>query len=367
MGLRINEANNDALLRYEEMKDDSPLEINDVQSGQVLRSALSLAVGTGRTLLLRNLRTERDKPGLGREHLACINAAAAIANAETEGAFLSSEALAIRSDGVQAGDYTFKMGTASSCLLLLQTILPPLLRADGPSTIALEGVTHASGGPPFELIDRAYLPALRAMGIDISARMERRGFIPAGGGRVVVELLPGPDKNFRAMERGMIKRCYAEAMIANLPIDIAKRELDTVGARLELDETDLLMREVRSDGPGNALIITMEHDLGAEVIAEFGVHGRSAEKVAKTAVREAEVFMAGHAAIGRHLADQLMVPMALRSGGNFTTVRPSRHSVATADVIRMFKPGAVEIRRLGNTGHRYEVEIHPIARAEKAP
>ena len=333
--------------------------------GQVLRSALSLSAATGRPLRLVNIRAGRDRPGLMRRHLACLRAAAEVADADVKGDTLGSRSVHFTPASVRAGRYVFKLGTAGSCSLLLQTVLPPLLTVDDPSVIELEGGTHVPGAPPFELIERAYIPALEAMGARISARLERRGFAPAGGGRVVVELTPGASKPFRSVEPPTIKHRYAEALFAHLPAKIAERELVVLASRLGLAASDLHVREVRSDGPGNSLIITMEHDQGAEVVAEFGTQGRSAETVAEMAAREAEVFMAGGAAVGRRLADQLLIPMALLGGGRFRTVRPSRHCLTNVNLIRQFSSDTVGLRKVDDAGRLHDVEIKPIAKSRQ--
>ena len=46
--------------------------------GQILRTALSLAVIERRPIRIENIRAGRAKPGLMRQHLTCVKAAAAI-------------------------------------------------------------------------------------------------------------------------------------------------------------------------------------------------------------------------------------------------------------------------------------------------
>ncbi len=327
--------------------------------GQVLRTALSLSVATGRNVRVANVRAGRAKPGLMRQHLTCVRAAAEISDAAVDGDEIGSQQVLLRPNRLRAGSYIFKVGTAGSCLLVLQTVLPPLMRADGPSEIVLEGGTHNPAAPPWDLIERAWFPALRAMGAQVEGRLERYGFMPAGGGRVVVQVTPGAPRPLVALDRGGVSDRMAEAYFANLPVQVAERELKTVGARLGLPEGALKLREVKSQGPGNALVVTLAHGLGAEVIAEFGVKNRSAESVAKSVAKEATAYLASGGAIGRHLADQLLVPMALMAGGRFSTVKPSRHTVTNAEIIRAFSSGAVKIRALDT---EYEIEVAPIAR-----
>lgn len=325
--------------------------------GQVLRSALSLSVATRRPIRIENIRAGRAKPGLMRQHLTSARAAAAICGARIDGDAIGSRTLVFKPGPLQAGFHNFAVGSAGSCLLVLQTILPPLLLADGPSELVLEGGTHNPAAPPYELIERAWLPRLKQMGATIAARIERCGFMPAGGGRVVLEVTPGPVRRFEAMVPGEIIRRTAEAIFANLAADIAQRELAVVGERLELTDEDKRMRQVKADGSGNAVVVSIEGTTGAEVVASFGAPGMPAERVAESAAKQARDFCASGAAIGKHLADQLLVPMALLDGGRFTTSKPSRHTITNADVIRLFRPGSVTLEAGADDTNLYTVSV----------
>ena len=46
--------------------------------GQMLRTSLALSVVTGRPLRIHAIRAGRERPGLLRQHLACVRAAAAV-------------------------------------------------------------------------------------------------------------------------------------------------------------------------------------------------------------------------------------------------------------------------------------------------
>lgn len=328
--------------------------------GQVLRTSLTMSVATRTPVRISAIRAGRPKPGLMRQHLTCVRAAAEISGAAVTGDELGSTEIRFTPQTLGAGDYEFSIGTAGSCMLVLQTIVPALLRADGPSTIMLEGGTHNPAAPPWELIERAYLPALAEMGSEVTGRLERYGFMPASGGRVVIEVKPGISQAFVKTRRTGIRSQHGAAVFANLDVDIARRELAVIGKQLAIDEERLLLREVKSQGPGNALILTIEHDAGCEVIAEFGMRGKSAEVVARSVAREAKVFLGADAVIGRHLADQLLVPMTLCAGGSFTTVKPSRHTVTNAEIIRKFCPGGIAIERMNDNGSVQLVSVTPM-------
>ena len=102
--------------------------------GQVLRSSLTLSVLTGQPLRIDNIRARRSKPGLRAQHLASVQAAAAISQAEVTGATLGSATLLFRPGRVQPGPYRFDIGTAGSTSLVLQTIFLPLALADAPAS-----------------------------------------------------------------------------------------------------------------------------------------------------------------------------------------------------------------------------------------
>jgi len=44
----------------------------------------------------------------------------------------------------------------------------------------------------------------------------------------------------------------------------------------------------------------------------------------------------GGAPVGRHLADQLLLPLALAGGGSFRTLEPTQHTRTNAGVISRF-------------------------------
>ena len=115
--------------------------------GQILRSALALSLVTGTPFRIDNIRTGRPRPGLMRQHLTAVEAAAAVGAAETSGAAVGSRSLTFAPTTVKAGEYTFSVGTAGSATLVLQTVLPSLLTADRPSSLALEGGTHNPSSP----------------------------------------------------------------------------------------------------------------------------------------------------------------------------------------------------------------------------
>ena len=61
--------------------------------GQVLRTALALSLTTRRAVEVTKIRAGRQKPGLMRQHLTAVQAAAAVGSAHVKGAEIGSREL----------------------------------------------------------------------------------------------------------------------------------------------------------------------------------------------------------------------------------------------------------------------------------
>lgn len=324
--------------------------------GQILRTALSLSLCTGSPFVIDRIRAGRQKPGLLRQHLTAVQAAQAIGSAGVEGATLGSQRLEFRPAALRGGDYRFAIGTAGSCTLVLQTLLPALLRADGPSTVTISGGTHNPAAPPADFLQQAFLPLLGRMGVETSLEVLAHGFFPAGGGELRLRITPTPTLSpLHLPERGATGETRAESWISGVPGHVAERELATVRQRLGLTEVQCAVRTPeRRQGPGNVLLVFVPSAAVCEVFSGFGEHGVSAERVANGVCREVQAYLASGASVGEHLADQLLLPMALAGGGSFTAATISSHCRTNMAVIERFLPVKFRVSE-GDGWQRVEV------------
>jgi RNA 3'-terminal phosphate cyclase (ATP) len=306
--------------------------------GQVLRTALTLSLCKQKAFRITNIRKRRRKPGLQRQHLAAVEAAAAISRAAIEGAEIGSQELLFTPRGVIADNYRFAIGTAGSTTLVAQTILPPLMLAHGPSTITLEGGTHNPLAPPFDFLEQVFCPLLNRMGPKVTARLERPGFYPRGGGIIHLEIQPAITLQPLALtERGKIQRLHAVILLARLPEHIAERERNVITQLSGMADEQVMIRHAEtSPGPGNAIMITVASEHLTELFTSYGVRGVPAERVAETVVQEVQNYLKSGVPVGEHLADQLLIPTALAGGGAFITGRPSLHTMTNIEVINHF-------------------------------
>ncbi|MGL4963430.1 MAG: RNA 3'-terminal phosphate cyclase [Inquilinus sp.] len=319
--------------------------------GQILRSALTLSLATGTPFRIERIRAGRAKPGLLRQHLTAVKAAAEIGRAAVTGAELGSTALGFAPGPVVPGNYEFAIGSAGSTLLVLQTVLLPLTLADAPSWLRLQGGTHAMAAPSFDFAARAFLPLLHRMGFHARAALHRHGFYPAGGGVIEVEVMPrGRPAPLMLDRRGALVSQQVEAVVTHLPLHIATREAVTVAKALRWRAEALApARAVTADGPGNCLTVTVAHEHVTEVFTGHGQPGVPAETIAAATAKAVRLYLASQAPVGPHLADQLLLPMALGAGGRFQTVEPTPHTLTNIAVIEAFLgPRIAVTRRTGD-------------------
>lgn len=305
-----------------------------------MRSALSLSMITGQPFRLINIRAGRDKPGLLRQHLLAVQAAAAICGARTTPVALRAASLEFVPGAIRGGDYRFAIGSAGSCTLVLQTLLPALLHADGPSTVRISGGTHNAMAPPVHFLQRAYGRILEQMGAEVEITQQRYGFHPTGGGEVIAAVQPCPRlRPISLLQRGERKTGYAESVVAGVHVNVAQRELERVAEGMGWSGKQLRIVGLPAEqGPGNVLLLTLEHEHVTEVFTSFGEKSLLAESVAKRLLNEVRAYLKTDAAVGEHLADQLLLPMALAGGGTFSCNKVSQHALTNAEVIARFLP-----------------------------
>lgn len=324
--------------------------------GQILRTALALAMCTGRAIAITRIRARRAKPGLMRQHLTCVQASVAVCSARVEGAVLGSQTLRFEPGAVRAGEYAFDVGSAGSCTLVLQTVLPALMLAAGPSRVTLRGGTHNPMAPPFHFLERSFAPLLRRLGIGLDLVSHRYGFYPAGGGEIEASIRPSARglTPFDLTGRGAMLQEYAECLAPGLRRSVAVRELAALEGALGWSGDQLRTPEVRDEeGPGNALMATLAHEHVCEVFTSFGERGVSSEQVAIALAREVKAFQESVGALGPHVADQWMLPLALAVAGSgsraeFTCSEMTDHARTNLEVIGKFLPIRFDVEPVGS-------------------
>ena len=333
---------------------EGPLEIDGSSGeggGQILRTSLALAMITGQGLRMRNIRAGRAKPGLRRQHLACVEAAAQLCHAEVRGAELGSQRLEFVPHDITGGSLEIDIGTAGSTTLVVQTILVPAIAAGVSLRAVIHGGTHNPLAPVFDFVDRVYLPQLRAMGADCAIALDRHGFATGGRGdkvgphgQLTLTVGPGALRPLSLVDAGPVTSRHATAILARLPTHVGDREHAIVRERLGLSHAECEVREVTDgSGPANVYLIEVERGGARELVSSIGAQGLRAELVARRACEDIEAFLAADVPVGEYLADQLLLPLAVAGGGSFRAAPLSLHATTNIETIGHFLDVAITV------------------------
>ncbi len=312
--------------------------------GQILRTALALAAITGRQVALTQIRAGRANPGLRPQHLAVVRAMAAICQAELRGDAIGSRELTFAPQAsVQAGDYVVDVaemageGSAGAVTLLFQALFIPLALAGGPSTLTLRGGTHVRWSPPYHYLSDVFVPLAERIGLSARLELGAWGWFPRGGGEMVAHLPGGAHLgDLRALElteRGGLKGLWGFSAASNLPEHVAQRQRDQFVQRLSSrhQKAELELWAPPSPGPGTCIFLLAEYDAVSVGFTGYGRLRYPAEQVADDAFEEYDTHRRSGMALDPHLADQVLLPLALAKGlSRYTTSQVTAHLATVA-------------------------------------
>jgi RNA 3'-terminal phosphate cyclase (ATP) len=308
--------------------------------GQVLRTALSVSATLARPFTLERVRHNRKPPGLKAQHLECVLACSKLSEGRVEGAKVASNRVLLEpKKRPEAGSYRFEIGTAGSIGLLLHATAFPLW-AGGRSEVVLTGGTHVSHAPSFDDLELGWAPLLRQAGFPCTLEILRTGFYPRGGGEVRATIEPAARKRID-LPVGPPVKIHAVARAASLPEHVSARLLERAQERLEKRLGLAVETRAHSHGgpPGCALTILVELEGGGRVVARgLGEKGKPAERVADEACDAVLADLHAKGSVDEHLADQLLLPLALGAGGSFVAPRISDHLVTNRDTLALVLP-----------------------------
>jgi RNA 3'-phosphate cyclase len=331
--------------------------------GQILRSSLSLSLITGKPVSITNIRARRPKPGLRAQHLKSVEAAAAVGQADTEGATFGSQSLIFNPLGIYAGQYQFDISTAGSTSLVLQTIFTPLSLVDQPSRITITGGTHVKWSPAYHYLRMQWLPHMHRIGFRGDLTLDLAGFFPQGGGRIRAEIQPSdPRTSLSLTERGDLQQIEGLSAVSNLPESIAIRQqrqalrrLAGVGCPMEMDIIHL-----PSKSKGTMIILKAVFEKSQACYVGLGERGKPAEKVADEAADALLAFLITNGVIDEYLADQLLVPLTFATEiSEFRTSKVTQHLITNAAVIHAFTSASIEV--IGKIGEPGLVRVVPVS------
>ncbi|MDJ0705732.1 MAG: RNA 3'-terminal phosphate cyclase [Leptolyngbyaceae cyanobacterium MO_188.B28] len=341
--------------------------------GQILRSTLALSILTGKPVRIVNIRAGRDKPGLRPQHLTGVQAGAALSDATVTGAEVNSLTLTFQPHRLKSGHFHFDIGTAGAVTLVLQALLPPLCWASRECRLTLKGGTHVPWSPSFHYLDRVFLPMVRPMGLSAEMTLRRAGWYPKGGGEITGKISPVSKAGLSPRtltQRGALRRVTVYALSSNLPNHIAQRECQQAVGRLRTSlafEPDLKILPLPAIGQGTMVMVVGEFEQTRVGFSAMGKIGKRAERVADEAIDQFLEFDRSDATVDRHLADQLLLYLALAEGtSQMATNSLTEHVRTNIWLIEQFLPvkfqiegelGATAIITVEGCGYRGKTEL----------
>lgn len=325
--------------------------------GQILRTALGLSLVTGQAFTLNKIRAGRAKPGLKRQHLVCVQAAKAIGQAQVEGAQLGSQTLSFTPFTVQSGHYTFRIESAGSTTLVLQTVLPALMQQPTQSTLHITGGTHNPMAPTADFIQHSFIPTIGKIGLKLDMALQQAGFAPQGGGAIEAIIHPWQQRQHLTLnERGKLQQIRVKVVTQNIERRSAEQPVQLLQKRLAaVSDTEILM--FKGAVQGIALTVALQYADHTEVFTALGNGKQTPEQLVSPLLREIRLYQAQAGVVGEYLADQLLLPLALGRGGQYTASVISEHTRTQAKMIQQFLPVEIEFDTLTTDCHQITVRV----------
>lgn len=323
--------------------------------GQILRTCLSLSALTGRAFKLTHIRGKRTKPGLRPQHLTGVRATARICNAALKGDTLNSQTLEFRPGTPPIGNtYTFDVAkvaqgnSAGATSLVLQAILWPLLFAQQPAHVTLKGGTHVPFSPSYHYIAQVARPAFAQLGATFDLTLDTWGWFPAGHGQLTLTTQPISHLTSTSFTRPDNPTIHGLSAVTNLPAHIPNRMTNRAQNLLRAAGLASQIQTTRQRGPtpGAAICLWLPH----AGFSALGRQGLPAQNVAQNAVNDLLTHLAHPtAAVDPHLADQLLLPMALAHGtSTLTTSQLTQHTLTNAHLLQQWLDIPIHINHTQN-------------------
>lgn len=318
------------------------IEIDGTEGGgQLLRTSLTLAAVLDQPIEVTGIRGNRPEPGLNAQHLAGVHAFGDACNAAIEGATLGSEELVVEPRRPVGGEITVDIGTAGSVTLVFDTLLPLATELDSRLTLTVTGGTEVKWAPPLTTFESVTLPFYRQLGLNTFVERDRTGFYPVGGGRATLSMFASSVSTLTLVDRGDLKAVRIISLESRDLHDgnVARRQ--AARARQRLEEADLTVDEVtvttaETDSTGSAISIGLEYEYTSAGFDALGEPGKPAEDVADEAVSAAlDIHQRDSVAVDRHLADQLLVFLAI-AGGELAIPAITEHVQTSCDLLESF-------------------------------
>lgn len=308
--------------------------------GQVLRTALTLSVLCDQPVTVEHIRGARENPGLRAQHTACIHLLADLTDAEVTGAEVGAQTISFTPQSPPSGHVDIDIGTAGSITLLFESVLPLGSVLDDQISVTATGGTDVRWSPTMDYLEHVKLPLLTDYGHRLDLEVAQRGYYPVGGGRATVTVHPATPTTIDLTEADSLEGAsvFSRASEQLRQAEVAERQVAGVesvldGASISIEHAEAAYHDVPSTGTS---VTVVGHFAGGYGGGDaIGERGKPAETVGTEAAEALLACATEPGAVDRHLADQLMLPLAL-SGGRLTIPTVTDHVESNRAVLSSF-------------------------------
>ncbi|MEM2715636.1 MAG: RNA 3'-terminal phosphate cyclase, partial [Candidatus Thermoplasmatota archaeon] len=303
--------------------------------GQILRMSIAFSSITKKPVKIFNIRANRPNPGLRNQHITAIETVAKMCNAEVKGLKVGSSEIEFYPGEIEGGEYEFDVGTAGSVTLVLQACIIPSIFAIKETKLILKGGTDVRWSPPWDYFKNVFIENLKKMGLEIEGKLHKRGYYPAGGGKI--EVLIKPSKEIKPIYFDeKIEEIEGIVHISNLPMQISERIKKSAEETLKNRfQANIKIEKYDTISPGVGLVLWSKPKiLGADCLGE---KGRPAEEIGRfTAKKLIEEIEAG-VDLDEKAVDQLL-PFFAISGNKikFKCLSFSMHASTEIFLLKKF-------------------------------
>jgi RNA 3'-terminal phosphate cyclase (ATP) len=193
--------------------------------------------------------------------------------------------------------------------------------------LTLLGGTNATNAPQIDYTQNVFMPFMkRHFGVDgISIDVQRRGYFPKGGGRVVCKIpsFTGPLPALNIMDQGDVIAVHGIAHLAGLPGHLGKSMVEGAADVLKsygIPANQIKIKHVREKndntvGGGAGIVIWAETSTGCVLGGSaVGRKGSSATEVGRDAAEELVRALKSGGCVDEWMQDQIILFVALAQG-----------------------------------------------------
>jgi len=296
--------------------------------GQILRITGALSAILGIPIKIYKIRAGRASPGLKAQHLTGITLVRDITQGRLEGAKFASQEVTLYPGQMTGGEFYADTQNAGAVCLLAQIAVPCSLFAPQPTALNLKGGTNADMAPQVDEFTEVFLQNLKHFGPNVEFEVVRKGFYPRGGGEVNLFINPIHKLNpIHLVDPGKVVSITGWCFCAgSLPIKVAesigracKQELKNANspalrqAKINIETYKEAANAANGNGSGIVLIAKTSTGcvLGGSALGSPKV---STEETGRKAALELLEAVECGGCVDKHIADQMVIFMALADG-----------------------------------------------------